>query len=666
MLSSKNMKNESATPSSITPQELVQYHVKPEDTLRSIAVVYNTTTSNLMKLNKLSSTYIFPDQVLEVPGLATLEQQLPASCHPSLSSNFAGDYSFLAPLSVTSSAPVTPRKSVDMSVDDSMILSQTTPSCQNLLTSQGDTTKGESNDMKAEEILNNPNKSKGCEEKFLKMDVQYITPAKVLVRGVLLITPTSIMFDPDPKDALCTSLGCEEFGIMYSLSSVTSISLFTNRKDCFSDSCGEVSSDQVLHDVKEEGDLQVETDHKERNNVKCSYVEVFDGKRCSGTDHSSESIAETSEDEKLKFEFPLLHSIVKTVEEMLPGGDDDTVAVYGDSTLQIDFIYLRVCSNMPMMKTYAISKDVDKEKITHVDSESESISNESWFQLHRRRSEQLLAFFTHWDPDPYAVDFAEQNGFIVFDVLHQGKQSGHPDKVCSRDGSPIEAEHKSRSRSSTDTSLEFMEGFLSSSFEKEWEIVSMEEARRRSTICAVDITNEILLPELNSNSHLLKAEMILELSKHLPARTEGCSWRLLYSTYEHGISLRTLYRNLNKRNEDGPVIMVIQDNENYLFGVFCSVRPHISDHFYGNGETFLFTLNPAVRFFDWSGENSFYMKGDVDALTFGGGEGSSGLWLDGDLCHGSSHSCLTFNNVVLSSSEDFFIQGVEVWDISNS
>ena len=50
--------------------------------------------------------------MLEVPGVATLEQQLPASCHQSLSSNFAGDYSFLAPLSVTSSAPVTPRKSV--------------------------------------------------------------------------------------------------------------------------------------------------------------------------------------------------------------------------------------------------------------------------------------------------------------------------------------------------------------------------------------------------------------------------------------------------------------------------------------------------------------------------------------------------------------------------
>lgn len=46
--------------------------------------------------------------------------------------------------------------------------------------------------------------------------------------------------------------------------------------------------------------------------------------------------------------------------------------------------------------------------------------------------------------------------------------------------------------------------------------------------------------------------------------------------------------------------------------------------------------------------------------------GTAGLWLDGDLYHGRSKPCLTFNNTILSSSEDFYISEVEVWGFENS
>ena len=29
----------------------------------------------------------------------------------------------------------------------------------------------------------------------------------------------------------------------------------------------------------------------------------------------------------------------------------------------------------------------------------------------------MMAFFMQYSPDPYALDFAEQNGFVVADVL---------------------------------------------------------------------------------------------------------------------------------------------------------------------------------------------------------------------------------------------------------
>ena len=41
--------------------------------------------------------------------------------------------------------------------------------------------------------------------------------------------------------------------------------------------------------------------------------------------------------------------------------------------------------------------------------------------------------------------------------------------------------------------------------------------------------------------------------------------------------------------------------------------------------------------------------------------GTFGLWLDNDLYRGRSTACETYNSEMLSSSEDFFCVGVEVW-----
>jgi len=48
----------------------------------------------------------------------------------------------------------------------------------------------------------------------------------------------------------------------------------------------------------------------------------------------------------------------------------------------------------------------------------------------------------------------------------------------------------------------------------------------------------------------------------------------------------------------------------------------------------------------------------VGSLFF---SGEFGLWLDGDLYHGRSHSCKTFGNPMLSKKEDFYVQDIEIW-----
>uniref|UniRef100_A0A663MZ97 TLDc domain-containing protein n=1 Tax=Athene cunicularia TaxID=194338 RepID=A0A663MZ97_ATHCN len=71
-----------------------------------------------------------------------------------------------------------------------------------------------------------------------------------------------------------------------------------------------------------------------------------------------------------------------------------------------------------------------------------------------------------------------------------------------------------------------------------------------------------------------------------------------------------------------------------------------------------------TQVFRWTGKNSFFLKGDVDLLMIGGGSGRFGLWLDGDLNHGGSHPCETFDNETLSSREEFCVQDLEVWGLA--
>ena len=50
-----------------------------------------------------------------------------------------------------------------------------------------------------------------------------------------------------------------------------------------------------------------------------------------------------------------------------------------------------------------------------------------------------------------------------------------------------------------------------------------------------------------------------KLCGHLPARAEGYSWSLVFSTSQHGFSLNSLYRKLQRI--ESPILIVIQDTE---------------------------------------------------------------------------------------------------------
>ncbi|XP_076006555.1 TLD domain-containing protein 2 isoform X2 [Genypterus blacodes] len=204
------------------------------------------------------------------------------------------------------------------------------------------------------------------------------------------------------------------------------------------------------------------------------------------------------------------------------------------------------------------------------------------------------------------------------------------------------------------------------------QIITVNDAKRRLSLCSSE-DSEVEEPQdqeevedvpiLSNHSKLLDDHHLENLCVNMPARTHGHTWQLVYSTAVNGSSLRTLYRNM--ADLDCPVLLVIKDMQQKVFGAFSSDPFRVSKYCYGTGETFLFSFSPDFKAYKWSGENSYFVSGHRESLQIGGGGGGFGLWLDADLYHGSSYSCPTFHNVPLSTQQDFIVQDLEVWTIQN-
>ncbi|XP_037079440.1 TLD domain-containing protein 2-like [Pollicipes pollicipes] len=151
-----------------------------------------------------------------------------------------------------------------------------------------------------------------------------------------------------------------------------------------------------------------------------------------------------------------------------------------------------------------------------------------------------------------------------------------------------------------------------------------------------------LVPDLVGRTEIVTDEMASCVYKLLPARVEGHPWNLLFSTSEHGFSLKSLYR--RAAEHECPMV----------FGAVISDPIRMDPHYYGTGESFLFTFHPEFREFRWSGYG----------LEFGSGEGRSGLFLDEELYRGHTEPCRTYNNEPLTTSRDFLIHAVELWALA--
>ncbi|KAJ3513890.1 hypothetical protein NLJ89_g2695 [Agrocybe chaxingu] len=195
---------------------------------------------------------------------------------------------------------------------------------------------------------------------------------------------------------------------------------------------------------------------------------------------------------------------------------------------------------------------------------------------------------------------------------------------------------------------------------------------------------------------VLTVELAGLLRPHLPALSRlPRSWTLIYSLDQHGISLNTLYTrcdtHLSRRPAPGEVagtgkgmLIVMKDSgvdeeaDGSIFGAWIAegIRLNKGRGYSGGGESFLWKhVDGTLKVFKTTGRNSYVALCEPDYLSFGGGDGHYGLYLDDTLLDGSSASCPTFDNEPLCSyptrsagakkTVNFECVGLEVWGMGS-
>ncbi|XP_022213474.1 oxidation resistance protein 1 isoform X24 [Drosophila obscura] len=300
-------------------------------------------------------------------------------------------------------------------------------------------------------------------------------------------------------------------------------------------------------------------------------------------------------------------------------------------------LYLRLRMGKPIGKAIPLPTSV-------MSYGKNKLRAEYWFSVPKNRVDELYRFINTWVKHLYGELDEEQikaRGFELIQEDTEWTKSGTT-KAGLGGGSQDGEEISDLTRES-------------------WEVLSMstDEYRKTSLFATGSFDLDFPIPDLIGKTEILTEEHREKLCSHLPARAEGYSWSLIFSTSQHGFALNSLYRKMARL--ESPVLIVIEDTDNNVFGALTSCSLHVSDHFYGTGESLLYKFNPSFKVFHWTGENMYFIKGNMESLSIGAGDGRFGLWLDGDLNQGRSQHCSTYGNEPLAPQEDFVIKTLECW-----
>ncbi|XP_029316323.1 nuclear receptor coactivator 7 isoform X2 [Cottoperca gobio] len=499
--------------------------------------------------------------------------------------------------------------------------------------------------------------------RYLKLFCRHITDRKGVVSGILLVTSNKIFFDPCKTHVLVKEHGCEEYLLSCNVDNLASVAFFSDISHVhFNTSQQRKKGKNIFQKLKTAKIQAGGFPNPQRESVPAlvsvapsdlSSLALSLTKEVSGEEEAESRDMAEAEVELDSSPLEVLPeavgglgvAVLSSAATFCCGGQEVASKVKKELLLSDETgkssvksqtaVRRRSSAGSPgslMFVRLRVQPSAGKKKGTRGLQLGSAKRRDAWLALSQESSDELYTYLTHTRPD--------------LCILERGEEEGEADRD-EEEFVLIEDEDEEvfqRHRSSGD----------------DWEMVLMEESRDKPTLVVdrePDGLNNIV-----ESSHILEASHVRELCKELPPRTVGYSWHLAYSTSLHGASLKSLYRKLS--TTDSPVLIVIKDALDEIFGAFLSDPLRLSETFYGTGETFLFMLHPRFKCFRWTGENSFFIKGDLDSFAIGGGSGHFGLWVDENLYLGRSSPCYTFNNCCLSETDDFRVMELEVWTFS--
>uniref|UniRef100_A0A7R9YSI3 Oxidation resistance protein 1 n=1 Tax=Chlamydomonas euryale TaxID=1486919 RepID=A0A7R9YSI3_9CHLO len=192
-----------------------------------------------------------------------------------------------------------------------------------------------------------------------------------------------------------------------------------------------------------------------------------------------------------------------------------------------------------------------------------------------------------------------------------------------------------------------------------------DEQSRRLSRDALQMSASHALPPMSERSHILSDTAVRLLSgSALPGHLAFGTWSLVYCTARDGYSLHNLYRRAAGLHS---TLLVVQDMSGHVFGCFAAEPWKIHPRFYGTGETSVFQVHPRPLMWRWNRiqgmQNDYFQFSTHEGLGVGGC-GHFAVWLDNDLCEGSSNPCDTFASPTLSATPEFRVTALEVWHIA--
>jgi len=172
---------------------------------------------------------------------------------------------------------------------------------------------------------------------------------------------------------------------------------------------------------------------------------------------------------------------------------------------------------------------------------------------------------------------------------------------------------------------------------------------------ASDLETTVLDP-----SEILNEVRCNAIEAALSPSCRGHNWTLLYSLSRDGASMDTFFLKVQGHME---TLILVKDSHEAAFGGFASKEWKICSHYFGSGESFVFSFEKdELKKYDWTGKNNYFMLANEDAIAMGGG-GNFGIYLDCDLFGGTSGNCETYGSPMLSSQEEFQCASLEVWGL---